>query len=42
MVALYFMHLRWERVLILSLVLIPLGLFVILTVGLLPDFVFAG
>jgi caa(3)-type oxidase subunit IV len=42
LVALYFMHLRWERVLIVTLVTIPLLLFIVLTVSLLPDFVFAG
>jgi len=35
------MHLRTERGLILTLVVIPLCLFVILLVTLLPDFVFA-
>ena len=39
-VALYFMHLKKERVLIVSLVAIHLALFVILFVTLIPDFVF--
>ena len=39
LVGLYFMHLRTERPLVLSLVMIPLALFFILTVALLPDFV---
>lgn len=41
LVGIYFMHLKTERILILCLVAIPLLLFVILTVSLLPDFVFA-
>ena len=41
LVALFFMHLRTERGLILILVVVPLCLFVILLVTLLPDFVFA-
>jgi len=41
LVGIFFMHLRTERILILCLVAIPLALFVILTVSLLPDFVFA-
>jgi caa(3)-type oxidase subunit IV len=40
LVALYFMHLKGERVLILALVMMPLMLFIILLVALLPDFVF--
>lgn len=42
LVALYFMHLKKERLLILVLVLTPLVLFVILLVALLPDFVLRG
>ena len=41
LVALFFMHLRTERGLIITLVVVPLCLFVILLVTLLPDFVFA-
>ncbi len=41
LIAFFFMHLRTERGLILALVAVPLCLFVILLVTLLPDFVFA-
>lgn len=42
LVALYFMHLRSQRLLILGLILIPLFLFFILFVTLLPDFVYTS
>lgn len=42
LVALYFMHLRSGRLLILGLIVVPLSLFFILVVTLLPDFVFAA
>jgi len=41
LVALFFMHLKTERSLILALVVVPVVLFLILVVALLPDFVFA-
>ena len=37
LVALYYMHLRFERLLIYSLVLVPLAVFAILLLVLLPD-----
>jgi len=40
LVALYYMHLRFERGVIYAMALVPLALVVVLTLLLLPDFVF--
>ncbi len=40
LIALYFMHLRWENLLILSLFIIPMVLGALLIIGLTPDIVY--